>query len=93
MLSVKHSAPYGCTFLGKGIEDHPEMGVVVECRLVWFDEWDTMFQHWTGKSECRRIMYRTDNGYAFDRDAIMDGTYKIELYAPNWRPRKKSAWD
>ena len=92
MLSVKASAPYGCTFLGKGIVGREEMGVVIECRMVWFDEWDVMQQRWIGKNQVRKIMYRTDNGYAFDHDALVDGTYKIEQYAPNWRARKNNPW-
>lgn len=92
MLSVKMSASYGCAFLGKGIVNRPEMGVVCECRLVWFDEWDVVRQCWTGDGATRRILYRTDTGYSFDHDSIADGTYKIEEYAPNWRARKPDAW-
>lgn len=92
MLSVKASTPYGCTFLGKGIVNRPEMGVVCECRLVRFDEWDVMRQCWTGRGETQKIMYRTDNGYSFDHDSIVDGTYQIEQYAANWRARKPDAW-
>lgn len=91
-LLVKKSVQYGCTFLGKGIVGRPEMGVIRECRLVWFDEWDVMRQCWMERNEIRRIMYRTDTGYAFDHDSIADGTYKIKGYAPNWRARKPDAW-
>ena len=82
----------GCVFLGKGIVDHPEMGVIIECRKVVFDEWDVMFQEWLGKRETTKVMYRTDTGYAFDHSRIEDGTYEIEQYAPNWRAHKKDAW-
>lgn len=87
---VKESRRHGCTFLGKGIEGHPEMGVVVECREVILDEWDSVLKHWKGDNE-KRIMFRTDTGYAFDAQALGD-IYQIEQYAPNFRPRKVDAW-
>lgn len=83
MLSVKTSKSMGCTFLGKGIVDHPEMGVVDECREVVMDELD-VFGEWTG-NETKIVMLRTDNGYAFDENMLRNGTFKIENYAPNWR--------
>ena len=92
MLQVKSSKSHGCLFLGKGIVNHPEMGVVVECREVVFDKWDIMRTEWFGRFEETRIMYRTDTGYSFDETQLQDGTFQIEQYAPNWRARKKDAW-
>ena len=88
---VKKSSRHGCTFLGKGIVDHPEMGFVVECREVILDEWDSISEEWKGSEE-RRIMFRTDTGYAFDFNQLHDLPFKIEQYAPNWRPRMVDAW-
>lgn len=92
MLQVKNSTPKGCTYLGKGFVDHPEMGVVVECREVVFDTWDVMYGHWTGKNEKTITMVRTDTGFAFDERDIWDGRYELEQYAPSWRAHKKDAW-
>lgn len=91
-LFVKSSTSYGCTFLGKGIVGHPEMGVVCECREVIFDEWDHVGHHWTGRNEVVKVMLRTDTGYSFDNDMLRDGVFEIENYAPNWRAHKKDAW-
>lgn len=91
MLSVKYSEHVGCTFLGKGLEGHPEMGVIVAAKAVVFDEWDCFSQTWKNK-EVGRVMYFTDNGYAFDDSLLEEGVYKIELYAPNWRAHKGTPW-
>ena len=86
MLDVKNDRGVGCTFLGKGIVDRPEMGVVVECREVTFDEWDFIEQEWKD-CEVKKLLYRTDTGYVFDEDDIFgdQARFQIELYAPNWR--------
>ena len=89
-LLVKRSNRHGCVFLGKGIKDHPEMGVVVECREVTLDEWDSFSRRWKG-NEQKRILFRTDVGYAFDSQAL-GKIYEIEQYAPNWRASKPDAW-
>lgn len=90
-MLVKKSTDSGCVFLGKGIKNHPEMGVVCAAREVTFDEYDVMFQHWTGH-EITRILYKTDTGYCFDNTQLGD-VFEIELYAPNWRARKPDAWN
>lgn len=87
MLSVKKSVSCGCTFLGKGIVGHPEMGVVYDCREVTFDEWDLMRGEWLDREETR-IVYKTDNGYVFDQEMLHDKAFEIELYAENWRAHK-----
>ena len=92
-LQVKSSVRSGCVFLGKGIKGRPEMGVVVECRRVTFDEWDLMRQEWTGRHEETRMLYMTDNGYVFDDSQLYDERlFQIEEHAPNWRAKKKDAW-
>ena len=90
MLHVKSSEAAGCRYLGKGFVDHPEMGVVVECRKVVLDKWDVA-RGWKG-DEHAITMVRTDTGFAFDEQDIWDGKYEIELYAANWRARKPDAW-
>lgn len=93
MLYVKGWKPCGCTFLGKGIVDHPEMGVIIDCREVIFDEW-SIAGHWTGREEQSRIMYKTDTGYVFDDSDLCGDTprFKVELYAPNVRADKIFCW-
>ena len=88
-MNVKNSKEYGCTFLGKGIVGRPEMGVVVQCREVIFDEWDVMRQDWKGH-EVKKLVFKTDTGYVFDEDDYLgpDARLEIELYAPNWRAKK-----
>lgn len=85
-LYTKASRYAGCTFLGKGIVGCPEMGVIVECREVTFDEWDIIEQEWKN-CEVKKLLYRTDTGYVFDEDDIRgpDAWFEIEQYAPNCR--------
>lgn len=84
MKSIKKSIGHGCTFLGKGIIDHPEMGVVVECRQITFDDWDPITSEWKG-DELITLMYWTDNDFSFVQDDLDSGRFQIELYAPNIR--------
>ena len=89
-MLVKSSKPMGCTFFGKGICGHPEMGVVEECREVVMDEKD-VFGEWIG-NETTIVMLRTDNGYAFDESLLRDRILEIENYAPNWRAKAGYPW-
>lgn len=84
MLYVKIDRGHGCTFLGKGIEGRPEMGVVVDCREVTFDEWDFAEQDWKN-CEVKKVLFKTDAGYVFDEDDLWgaNARLKIEQYAPN----------
>lgn len=86
MLDVKVDKGAGCTFIGKGIIGRPEMGVVIECREVTFDEWSFTEMDWKDQ-EVKKLLYRTDTGYVFDEDDIfgVNARFKIEQYAPNWR--------
>lgn len=86
MLDVKNDRAAGCPFLGKGIVDRPEMGVIVDCREVTFDEWDPYVAYWKG-CEVKKLVYRTDTGFVFDEDDLW-GEYarlRVEQYAPNIR--------
>ena len=87
-LQVKYVRPMGCTFLGKGIVNHPEMGIVTQSAEVVFDTFDVMRQVWTDAHELKKVVYKTDNGYVFDEDQLADGYFEIEEYAPNWRAKK-----
>ena len=87
-LQVKYVRPMGCVFLGKGIVDRPEMGIVTECAEVIFDTFDVMRQVWTDAHEEKKIVYKTDNGFVFCEDELESGYYEIEEYAPNWRAKK-----
>ena len=86
MLDVKNDLGAGCTFLGKGIVGRPEMGVIVDCRKIVFDEWDFFEQCWKG-CETTKLVYKTDTGYIFDEDDIFGANPRLEVeqYAPNWR--------
>ena len=84
MLDVKVDRGAGCTFLGKGIVGHPEMGVIEECREVTLDEWDPFEMDWKDL-EVKQLMYKTSTGYVFDEHQIMgnDALFEIEQYVPN----------
>lgn len=90
MLVVKKSRRAGCLYLGKGFVDHPEMGAISDYREVTFDEIDSL-GHWSG-NEVVVYMVHTDTGFAFDERFIYDGTYKLDEWAFNWRPKKPDAW-
>ena len=90
MLYVKKTNTEGCTFLGKGIKGHPEMGVVVDCRVVCLDEMD-IYKNWKN-NEVSVILVRTSTGYAFDASKLRDRTYEIEEYAPNSHRQWRDAW-
>ena len=89
-MLVKSSKSMGCTFFGKGFIDHPEMGVVTDCREVTFDEKD-VYGEWTG-NETKIVMLKTDNGYAIDENMLRSGMFRVENYAPNWRAEGSYPW-
>lgn len=88
---IKSVSKIGCTFLGKGIKGHPEMGVVSEAKSVIFAEKD-VFGDWVDGTEQEFVLVRTDNGFCFDSD-MLDRLFVIENYAPNYRSKNDiSVW-
>ena len=84
MLDVKIDRGAGCTFLGKGIVGHPEMGVIEECREVTFDEWDNFEMEWKDL-EIKKLVYKTSTGYVIDEEMLMGNhrVFEIEEFVDN----------
>ena len=91
-LNIKTRSELGCSFLGKGIVGHPEMGVVERVVDLIMAEQD-VFGDWVDGTETNISLILTDNGFSFDSRLLVNGTYVIENYAPNFRRKNKvKAW-